>query len=45
MFEILDKEGNVIGMAHAYVKPDGTYGASGKLDPKRLRIGTKTYYV
>jgi hypothetical protein len=30
---------------HQYLRPDGTLGASGKPDPKRLRIGNILYAV
>lgn len=43
MFEVIDQNGAVIAQAHAFVKPDGTYAMSGKLDAKRIRVGKVTY--
>ena len=45
MFEVTDRQGNLVARCHAYVLPNGIYGASGKLDPKSLRSGNTTYYV
>jgi len=40
-----DKDGNEVARVHQFVKPDGTIGASGKPDPKRLCIGGITYRI
>lgn len=40
-----DAEGNQLAIVHQYLRPDGTIGASGKPDPKRLRQGDTIYYV
>ena len=34
-----DLDGNELARAHRYLRPDGTIGASGLPDPKRLRQG------
>lgn len=36
MVSYLDKEGNEVARVHQYLRTDGTIGASGKPDPKRL---------
>jgi len=36
----VDSSGKLIVELHRYLRPDGSLGASGKLDPKRLRDGT-----
>lgn len=38
-----DKEGNEVARVHQYLKPDGTIGASGLPDPKRVLIGDTLY--
>ena len=43
MFEVVDQHGHVVALAHVFVLPDGSYGAGGKLDPKRIRAGKTTY--
>jgi len=43
MFEILNQHGRVIAKAHAFVLPNGAYGASGLLDPKHIRVGNTHY--
>ena len=45
MYNVLNKNGVVLAKVHAYVRPDASYGASGKLDPKYLLFGTTIYYV
>lgn len=35
--------GEWVATVHRYLRPDGSLGASGKLDPKRLRIGGIIY--
>jgi len=37
----LDSHGRLIVEIHQYLRPDGTLGASGKPDPKRLREGNR----
>ncbi len=39
MIRYLDRSGQWVVEIHQYRRPDGSIGASGKLDPKRLRIG------
>ena len=39
-----DSNGQWVMVVHQYLRPDGTLGASGKPDPKRLRIG-KTIFI
>src|SRR5438046_938729 len=36
MIAYLDAEGNEVAAAHRYLKTDGTLGASGHPDPKRI---------
>ena len=36
MLAYLDQDGNEIARVHQYLRPDGTIGASGRPDPKRL---------
>jgi len=43
MVSYIDKENNEIARVHQYLRPDGTVGASGRPDPKRLRIGNILY--
>lgn len=38
-----DANGQWVLEAHQYLRPDGTLGASGRQDPKRLRIGSTIY--
>jgi hypothetical protein len=40
-----NEKGAQVGMAHQYVLPDGSLGASGKPDPKCLRVGSILYVV
>lgn len=40
-----DMDGNEVARVHQYLRADGTVGASGKPDPKRLRQGDTIYYV
>lgn len=37
--------GKWVVTVHQYKRRDGTIGASGKPDPKRLRIGNKVYIL
>lgn len=45
MIDVYNSIGRWVAIAHAYVLPNGTYGASGQLDPKRVLVGTTLYYV
>jgi len=45
MFQILNQNGNLIGTAHVFVLADGSYGASGLLDPKSIRVGNTLYII
>lgn len=36
MISYRDPDGNELARAHQYLRPDGTIGASGRPDPKRL---------
>lgn len=40
-----DQEADSFAIVHQYVRPDGRIGASGKPDPKRLKIEGKIYAV
>ncbi|MHB8377596.1 MAG: hypothetical protein ACYDEB_11670 [Dehalococcoidia bacterium] len=39
----VDQAGRTVAMAHEYLRPDGTLGASGRRDPKWLRIEGRIY--
>ena len=39
--QYFDENGELIAKAHEYVRPDGSVGASGRPDPKWLRIGDR----
>jgi hypothetical protein len=41
----LDSFGREIARAERHLRADGTVGASGKADPKRLRIGDTIYLL
>lgn len=41
----LDSKGKAVLMVHQYKRIDGSLGASGHQDPKRIRIGDTIYYV
>jgi hypothetical protein len=43
MISYVDKDENEVARVHQYLRPDGTIGASGKPDPKRLLEGTTLY--
>src|SRR5258708_16640403 len=43
MISYVDTDANEVARVHQYLRPDGTIGASGKPDPKRLLDG-KTLY-
>ena len=40
-----DRHGNVVAQVQRFVTPQGTIGASGKVDPKRLHIKGVTYAI
>jgi len=40
-----DQRGTLVADCHQYLRPDGTIGASGKPDPKRLRVGNTVYVL
>jgi hypothetical protein len=43
--EYVDRGGRMVATVHEYVKADGSLAASGKPDPKKLRIGNTIYMV
>jgi len=43
MVSYVDQNNNEIARVHQYLRPDGTIGASGKPDPKRLLQGDILY--
>lgn len=43
--EYHDANGGLVAGAHMYVRPDGQLGASGKPDPKFLRLGDTIFYA
>lgn len=43
MVYYFDRQGRPLVLAHQYVRSDGTLGASGLPDPKRLQIGDIVY--
>ena len=45
MVSYLDSDGNEVARVHQYLRTDGTIGASGKPDPKRLLDGGILYYL
>jgi hypothetical protein len=45
MYEVLDNNQLMVARCHAYVKPDGSYGGSGHLDPKEVRVGNDIWYI
>ncbi|TAK65001.1 MAG: hypothetical protein EPO22_05360 [Dehalococcoidia bacterium] len=40
-----DGRGKRIATVHQYLRPDGTIGASGRQDPKAIRLGDVVYYI
>lgn len=42
---ILDSDGLTIAIVHQYRRPDGTLGASGKPDPKKLVVAGQVYIL
>ncbi len=45
LIRYLDQKGSWVVEVHQYLRPDGTLGASGRPDPKRLRLGGIIYAV
>ena len=45
LFNVVNNNGVILAKVHAYVRPDGTYDASGMLDPKALRFGSTLYIL
>ena len=45
MVSYLDENGEELARAHRFVLPDGSIGASGKPDPKRLLKDGKLYRI
>jgi|SRR5208282_4126819 len=45
MVEYIDANDNQIALVHQYRLPDGSIGASGKPDPKKLLIGEYLYLI
>lgn len=43
MISYHDTAGNEVARVHQYLKPDGTLGASGKPDPKRIFVDGTLY--
>jgi hypothetical protein len=43
MVSYRDASGNEVARVHQYLRQDGTIGASGKPDPKRLSFGGELY--
>jgi len=43
MVSYRDASGNEVARVHQYLRPDGTIGASGKPDPKRVFINGTLY--
>lgn len=41
----LDVNGREVARVHQYLRPDGTRGASGRPDPKRLVVGGTLYVL
>ena len=39
------RAGQAIAVVHAYVRPDGSLGASGQYDPKAIMNGRVMYYI
>ena len=43
MIRYLDPDGQWVVEVFQYLRPDGSLGASGKPDPKRIRIGSTIF--
>ena len=42
ILQYFDENGDLVAMIHEYVRADGSLGASGRRDPKWLRINDRT---
>lgn len=45
MVKYYSRDGEVVAVVHQYLRPDGTIGASGKPDPKKLYLTDEILYV
>ena len=45
LFEIRDHQNRPIATCHAFIRTDGTVGASGLYDPKGVKVGDDWWYV
>ena len=45
MIRYVDARGTWIVEVFQYLRPDGSLGASGRMDPKRMRIGAEVWVV
>jgi hypothetical protein len=45
MVKYYSLDGDVLALVHQYLRPDGTIGASGKPDPKRLYLPNEILFV
>jgi hypothetical protein len=45
MVKYYSQDGEVLALVHQYLRPDGTIGASGKPDPKRLYLTKEILYL
>ena len=43
LIRYVDRAGQSVVLVHQYLRPNGTLGASGRPDPKRLRLGKVLY--
>lgn len=43
MVSYIDRNGREVARVHQYLRPDGTLGASGKPDPKRILYNLELY--
>ncbi len=41
----VNSSGKIVAELHRYLRPDGSFGASGRWDPKRIREGETLLYV
>lgn len=39
MLQYFEPDGELVAKVHEYLRPDGTIGASGKRDPKWVKVG------
>jgi hypothetical protein len=42
-YNLVDRNGEWMGIVHAYIRSDGSIGASGQYDPKCLVVGRTLY--